>query len=167
MAMFNQKRLKDLAVLSVAVMLVQIALTKWIYPLFGSSTQQLFSITPQTAIGSQTVGTKILAGLSGILPWDFTTITNWIVLFLGVFVLLIAGYWVYNQKWAWKGKNIYQRLWAILLYGTVALYAVLLVTNIAAVATLAVPLAIGVAVNYLAIAIVIATAARYFKILSI
>ncbi|KKL74010.1 hypothetical protein LCGC14_2069160, partial [marine sediment metagenome] len=64
-------------------------------------------------------------------------------------------------------KNIYQRLWAILLYGSVALYVLLLVTKIGAVATLALPLLIGVAINYAILAFVVTTAAKRFKFLRI
>lgn len=164
---FNQKRLQDLGILAVAIVAVQVVLSKWIYPLFGTATQQLFAITPQTAITSPTIGNKVLGLLSGIIPFELGAIGVWLAIWIGAFALLIAGYWVYDQKWAWKGKNIYQRLWAILLYGSAALYVVLLVTKINTVAALAVPLLIGVAVNYLIIAFVITQFAKQFKFLRI
>ena len=88
-------------------------------------------------------------------------------MFIGALVLLFAGYFIYEQKWAWKGKNITQRLWAILLYGSVALYVFLLVTKINDVAVLALPLLIGVAINYFVIAIVVSLLAKQFKFLRI
>jgi len=163
----NTKRLQDLGILAIAIVAVQVILSKWIYPLFGTATQQLFAISPQTAITSPTIGNKVLGLLSGIIPFELGAIGIWVSIWIGAFVLLIAGYWVYNQKWAWKGKNIYQRLWAILLYGSAALYVVLLVTKINTVATLAVPLLIGVAVNYLIISFVITQLAKQFKFLRI
>ncbi len=164
---FNQNRLQDLGILAAAVVLIQIVLSKWIYPLFGTATQQLFSITPQTALTSPTIGNKVLGILSGIIPFELGAIGVWLAIWIGAFVLLLVGYWVYDQRWAWKGKNIYQRLWAILLYGSIALYVFLLITKIEAVAVLAMPLLIGVAVNYLVIALVITQLAKRFKFLRI
>jgi len=163
---FNTKMAKDIGMLAVFVLAVQIVLTKWIYPFFGSTTQQLYSITPATGVSS-TVGTKIIGILSGIIPFSLGDIMSLIYMFIGAFVLLFAGYWVYEQRWAWKGKNIYQRLFAVLLYGSAALYVLLLVTNMGAVASIAMPLLIGVGVNYLAIALIVSYAARKFKFLRI
>jgi len=167
MVKFNQQRLKDLGLLAIVATLIQIAVSRWIYPFFGTTTQQVFSITPAQAIATPTIGNKILGFLSGIIPFDFGDFTTWIVLFLGTFVLLIAGYWVYEQRWAWKGKNIYQRLWAILLYGTVALYAFLLITKISEVSALAIPLLIGLGINYAIVALVVVNLAKYLKFLRI
>jgi hypothetical protein len=167
--LFNRKRFTDLSILAIAVVLIQVVLSKWVYPLFGKATQQLFAITPQTAITSPTIGNKILGFLSGIVSFNLGDFAIWISMFLGALVLLFAGYFVYEQKWAWKGKTLTQRLWAILLYGSAALYVFLLVTKIEAVAVLALPLLIGVAVNYFAIAFVISFLARQkaFKFLRI
>ncbi|KKL48644.1 hypothetical protein LCGC14_2323440 [marine sediment metagenome] len=164
--LFNRKRFTDLSILAAVVVVIQYILSAFVYPMFGKATQTLFAITPATAI-SGTLGTKILGFLSGIIPFDLGNITAWISLFLGALVLLFVGYFVYEQKWAWKGKNITQRLWAILLYGSAALYVFLLVTKIDAVAVLALPLLIGVAVNYFVIAVVVSLLARQFKFLRI
>ena len=160
MKFFNQNRLQDLGILAAAIVLIQVALSKWIYPLFGTATQQLFAITPQTAITSPTIGNKVLGLLSGIIPFELGAIGVWLAIWIGAFVLLIAGYWVYDQKWAFKGKNITQRLFAILAYGSATLYVVLLVTKIEAVSTIAMPLLIGVVVNYFIIAFVITQLAK-------
>jgi hypothetical protein len=161
--------MQDLGILAIAVVLVQMALSKWIYPLFNAATEQLFSITQQTAITSPTLGNKIIGFLAGIIPFELGNFSNWIAMFLGAFVILMIGYWVYEQKWAWKGKNIYQRLWAILLYGTAVLYVFLLITKISVVSTLALPLLIGLGINYFILAFVIATLAKQgtFKFLRI
>ena len=165
--LFSRKRFTDLSILAITVMAVQLVLSKWVYPLFGQGTQQLFAISPQTAITSPTIGNKVLSILSGIVSFDLGNLTIWISMFIGALVLLFVGYFVYEQKWAWKGKNLTQRLWAILLYGSIALYVFLLVTKIEAVAVLAVPLLIGVAINYFVIAIVVSLLARQFKFLRI
>ncbi len=164
---FNTSRLQDLGILAAVVVVLQVALSKYIYPLFNATTEQLFAITQQTAITSPTIGNKIIGVLTGIIPFNLGALTVWVSMFIGAWVLLIVGYWVYDQKWAWKGKNIYQRLWAILLYGSVALYVFLLVTKIEAVATLALPLLIGVAINYAILAFVVTQAAKRFKFLRI
>lgn len=169
MALFSQKRMQDLGILAIAVVLIQTALSKWIYPLFNAATEQLFSITQQTVITSPTIGNKIIGFLAGIIPFELGNFSNWIAMFLGAFIVLVIGYWVYDQKWAWKGKNIYQRLWAILLYGTAVLYVFLLITKISVVSTLALPLLIGLGINYFILAFVIASLAKTknFKFLRI
>ena len=147
-------KFKDLAILTVVVVAIQLLLSQVIYPLIPGVgvTQNVFSITPQTALTSPTIGNKIIGVLAGIVPFNLGDLTHWLVLFIGAFLVLLAGYFVYDQKWAWKGRNIYQRLFAILLYGTIALYVVLLITKWSSVSALAIPLAIGLAVNYAAIA---------------
>ncbi len=167
--LFSRKRFTDLSILAITVMAVQLVLSKWVYPLFGQGAQQLFTISPQTAITSPTIGNKVLSILSGIVSFDLGNLTIWISMFIGALVLLFVGYFVYEQKWAWKGKNLTQRLWAILLYGSVALYVFLLVTKIEAVAVLAFPLLIGVAINYFIIAVVVSLLARQkiFKFLRV
>ena len=160
MKIFNQKRVTDLSLLAVTVIAVQMILSSYIYPLFGKTTQNLFAISPQTAITSPTIGNKVIGFLSGIIPFSLGDFGSWIAMFIGAFVLLGIGYWIYDQKWAWKGKNIYQRLWAILMYGSATLYVFLLVTKMSEVSVIAMPLLIGVAVNYFVIALVITTLAK-------
>ena len=70
------------------------------------------------------------------------------------------------MNWAPKGKNIYQRLWWILMYGTAVLYVVILATK-GDVAAVALPLLIGLGINYLLLAIGISLAAKYIKILRV
>lgn len=164
--LFAQARLKSIALLSAAVLVVQVVLSRWIYPLFGASTQNIFAITPTTAT-SATIGNKILGFLSGVIPFNLSSFMSWFAVFLSVFVLLIVGYWVYDQSWAWKGRNIYQRLWAILLYGTAALYVVLLVTKMGAVASIATSLLIGLGINYFIVAFVVSQLATKFDFLRI
>ncbi len=167
--LFSRKRFTDLSILAAAVVVIQFALSRWLYPLLGTTTQKLFAITPQTAISSPLIGDKVLGVLSGIIPFELGSIGIWISMFIGALVLLFIGVFIYEQKWAFKGKNVTQRLWAILLYGSAALYVFLLVTKIEAVAILALPLLIGVAINYAVIAIVVSLLARQkaFKFLRI
>jgi len=170
----NMKRIQELSILAIAIMLVQIALSRWIYPFFGKTTQSLFAITPAGAVTSPTIGNKVLGYLSGIIPFDLGAYGNWIAIFIGALVLLVVGYWVYDQPKivgikVWKGKNITQRLFAILAYGSIVLYVALLILKWDSVAALGIPLAIGVAINYFIIAFVITSLAKLptFKFLRI
>jgi len=170
----NMKRMQELSILAIAVMLVQIGLSKYVYPFFGKTTQQLFAITPTGAVTSPTIGNKVLGYLSGIIPFDLGVFGNWVSIFIGALILLIAGYWVYDQRKIVgisipQGKNQTQRLFAILAYGSIILYAVLLILKRDSVATLGIPLAIGVAINYFVIAFIVTSLAKLptFKFLRI
>lgn len=163
----NQRKIREIGMLSAFVVAIQIVLTKWVYPLFNGTTKQLYSINPATGVTSDTIGTKVLGLLSGIVEFSVGDLTTLVALFIGTFVLLVSGSWVYEQKWAWKGKNVYERLWAILLYGSAILYVALLVTNIGVVSAISIPLLIGVGVNYFAIAIAVSFAAKRLKFLRI
>ena len=165
--MINKNRIKDLSIVAIVIMVVQMLVSKYIYPLFGGTVNQLFSVTPQTVITSPTIGNKVLGFISGIIPIELGVLTNWVAIFIGAFALLIVGYWVYDQKWAYKGKNVFQRLWFILLYGTGVLYVLLLATNIEKVTEIAVPLLIGVGLNYLIIAGAVSFLAQRLKFLRI
>ena len=147
-------KFKDLAILTIVLVGIQLLLSSVIYPLIPGVgvTQNIYSITPQTALTSPTIGNKIIGVLTGIIPFNLGNFNYWIVLFLGAFSMVLAGYFVYDQKFAWKGKNIYQRLFAILLYGTAFIYVVLLITKWSSVSALAIPLAIGLGINYFLIA---------------
>lgn len=167
MIKLNQKRLRDVAIFTALVVAVQILLAKFVYPLLGQTVQQVYSISPATALTSQTIGNKIIALISGIFPLEQAGWMTWVGIFIGAFIAVWAGFFVYDQKWAWHGKNQYQRIWAILFYGTAVLYAFLLVTNLAVVATLALPLAIGLAINYAVIAVVAHLLAKQFPFLRV
>ncbi len=170
--MLNTKKIQELSILAIAVMLVQIALSKWIYPMLGRTTQTIFAITPAGAVTSPTIGNKILGLISGIIPFNFGVWTGYLSMFIGLLILLVMGYYVYDQNKivgikVWKGKNMTQRLFAILLYGTIILYAALLILKWNSVATIGIPLAIGLGINYFIIAFVITFAAKQFKFLRI
>lgn len=157
--LFSKRKVIDLSILAVAVVAIQYILSAFVYPMFGKATQTLFAITPTTGI-SGTIGDKVLGVLSGIASFDLGNLAVWVSLFIGAFVLLLVGMFVYEQKWAWKGKNITQRLWAILMYGSAALYVVLLVMKMDSLAIIALPLLVGVAINYFVISAVITLLAK-------
>jgi hypothetical protein len=153
----NQSTLTRLLFLAIAVTVVQMLLSGYVYPSLGYTTQNLFSISPQTALASTQIGDKLIGYLSGIIPIDLGNFAHWIALFLSAMALLYVGYVIYEQKWAWKGRNESQRLWAVMLYGTIVLYFVLLLAKLGTVASIpltasAYPiwgsLLIGLAINY-------------------
>jgi hypothetical protein len=152
----------NLGLLSAVLVVIQVLLTKYVYPLLSLQTQSLFSISPTTALTSTSIGDKLIASLSGIVSLDIVSFTTWASMFIGAFLLVLAGYFVVSQKWApWTGKNIYQRIWAILLYGTIVLYGVILLTKMSVVSTIALPLLIGLAINYVIVAGVTAFLSKY------
>lgn len=155
-------KIKSAGLLALAVLIAQV-IVSYLYKLFlGTSTQQLFSISPYTGIGSQVIGDKLLGYLSGIIPFTF----SWIYLismFIGAFVLIYAGTWIYERNWAWKGKDLTQRLFAMLLYGHVVLYAALLLLKMGTVQALAIPLAIGLGINLALVSLLITFSAKQFN----
>lgn len=161
-------KIKDLSILAVVVLVVQVLLSKFVYPYLGYSTQNFFSITPTTALQSTVIGDKVIGYLSGIVPLNLGDLMVWVSMFIGVFLLLFAGYWTIEQKWApYKGKNVYQRLLAILAYGTIVLYLVLLLTKMAVFSAAWGPLAIGLVINYAIVGLGVYLVAKYFKIVRI
>ncbi len=163
----TSKRLQELGVLAAVLMLIQIGLSKYVYPIFGKTTETLFAITPTTALSSPTIGNKILGFMSGIIPFDLGSITGYLAVWLTISVLLIAGNWVYDQRWAWKGKNIYWRIAAILIYGHAVLYAGLVLLNWSSIGSLGINMAIGVAINAGIVAFVVSLLAKRLKFVRI
>lgn len=156
-------KIKNIAMLSIAALVVQFLLSRFLYPLvLGQTTQQLFSIQPYSGIGGEVIGNKLLGYLTGIIPiadtWTFL-----ISMFAGVFVLLWAGMWIYEQNWAWKGRNLTERLFAILLYGHVILYIALLLLKWGTVTNLTLSLGIGLGINLILVAGLVALSANKLK----
>jgi hypothetical protein len=173
----DTKKFKDIALLSIVVIAIQMLLSNYVYKyLFANSLQQVFGIiptslvTPMSGVGSLTTGNKVLAYLGGVLP-SLGNYQVWIAMFIGAFALISLGYWVAEQSWAWKGRDASQRLWAILLYGTIALWAVLYVLSLTSAPAISsailMPLIIGLAVNYFIIAFVVGMVAKQFNFIKI
>ncbi len=150
------KKYMDVLWLSIVVTALQVVLSQYVYPiLFGSSVRTVYSVVnlqTQTAIGSSTAGDYIFKILSGyfnvgsVSGLSLMSVT--IGMFIGTYILLTLGYWVAEQSWAWKGKDKYQRLWAILLYGTIALGALLYVLGAITMPAVSTMLIAGLAINY-------------------
>ena len=159
---------KKIGLLSIAVLIAQLLLTKFLYPIIGKSTLTVFAIgeniQPVSGIGGTQIGDKIIGYLSGYIPLDITNVSIWIAMYIGVFALLYIGVFLYEQKAIrlWQGKNLPQRLFAILLYGHIVLYVILyaLKWNVP---QIAMNLLIGLGVNLLLVATLIVLSAEKLK----
>lgn len=143
--------------LAVIVVITQALLSGFVYPNIPgvSATSNIFSISPATALASPVIGDKVIGFLTGIVPFSLGSFGTWISLIIGVFVLLLFGMFIFSLKFMPHGKNIYQKLALILLYGTAGLYAVLLLTKFSAVSTLGIPMLLGVLINYAIVTVVV------------
>lgn len=160
--------LKKVAVLSIAALIAQLILTKWIYPIIGKTTQTMFAIgdyipNPVTGIGGTQIGDKILGYTSGFMPFSLGSTQVWIAMAIGAFALVFAGFWIYEQRYfkVWQGKNLMQRIFAILLYGHIVLYALLLLLKWG-VPNIALNLALGVGLNLVFVSALLALSVKYF-----
>jgi hypothetical protein len=151
----NSKNLWKIGMLSIVVLVAQMILTYGIYPIIGKSTQTIFSIdqtiNPVSGIGGQQVGDKVLGYLSGYISFDITNIWIWVSMFIGIFALLSAGMFIYDKMpRKFQGKNLPQRLFAILLYGHAVLYGILFFLKMN-VPGIAINLLIGLGINLMLI----------------
>lgn len=144
-------KIKKVATLSLAVLLAQVLLIKTIYTWLGTQTQTVFSINPASISGTQ-IGDTILSYLTGFTNFALTDFTVWVSMFIGAFILVYAGFFIYEQKYVkmWKGRNLSQRIFAILSYGTIVLYGLLYLMKMN-VPGIALNLLIGLAINLIAI----------------
>lgn len=156
-------RLQKVGALALAVLIVQIVLSKWVYPMFEKTTTTFFSIEPSTGIGGQAVGNKVLGYLTGYIPFDLTNWAGYIAMYIGAFALVWAGLWLYDTKFVrsnlYTGKSLGGRIFAILLYGHAILYVVLLLMQFK-VPGIAWSLLIGLAVNLVAVSLVVGWSAK-------
>lgn len=152
-------RWKDIAIFSAAVLVIQMLLTKFVYANLGFTTQYLFGISPQTALGSQTFGDKILGFITGYIPFSLGNFSAWISMFIGVFLLVSVGMYVYGLR-RWGDRNESQRIFAILLFGHLALFLVLVLMGGASIGAIGVNLLIGLAVNLALVTLAYVTLAK-------
>lgn len=157
---------KKVLYLSAAVLAIQLLLTKFVYPfIFGQTTQTMFSIQPASGIGGQVFGDKIIGYLTGIIPLNLGSLMVWISMFIGTFLLVYAGMYLYEQRTVKlpQGKNLTQRLIALLLYGHIVLYVLLLVLKWGTVPGLALNLAIGLIVNLVFVSAGVVLSSKYLN----
>lgn len=167
---FNQKRLKDAVIFSAVVTLVQFLLSMYVYPLLKISTSSLFSITAQTAFNSPTIGNKLFGIVTSVVPMSFS-LPSILAIFIGVFVLIFGAYTVYDWKFMPKtvminGKGETGRVLVLLLYATAIGYLVMLLFS-GNIAALAVPMLLGLLMNYVFIAVIMSIASKYVPALKV
>jgi len=166
---------KTAALLALVILPVQMAVT-WIFSkiLPGMGMTQVFGISdyvsPATAIGSVSIPNKIIGYLMGLLPGSMTfTIPNIVMTFIGALILVLVGMWASEKMKFPKTTTYAGNVFRVLFWGTVTLYVVLLLLSMFSmtsqfsvpVAQFAVPLAIGLIVDYLAVAFVTSKVAEY------
>jgi hypothetical protein len=159
-------QLKKIGMLALAVLLVQLVLSQWIYPLIEKSTTTLFSIEPSTGIGGTQIGDKVLGYLTGYIPFDLTSWLTYIAMYIGAFVLIWAGLFLYDTSFVrnnlYTGKSLGGRIFAILLYGHFVLYLVLLIMKFN-VPGIAINLLIGLGVNLILVSMLVSLLANKIK----
>ena len=157
--------LKKVLTLSFAALIAQAILTKGLYPLLNLSTQTMFSINPVSGIGGTQFGDSILGYLSGYMSFDLANFGVWIAMFLGSFLLVYAGFFLYEnlrKSMPWKDKNIYQRIFAILAYGHIVLFGLLWLLKMD-VPGIAFNLLVGLGINLVGLSVIIGLAADRLK----
>lgn len=155
---------KKVGLLALAVVLAQLILSKGLYPLIGKSTQTIFAISdisPVSGIGGTQIGDKVLGYLTGYIPFDITDLRLIMAVYIGAFALVWAGFWLYEQRKVplWQGRNLTQRIFAILLYGHFVLYVLLLLLKWQ-VPGIAINLLIGLVVNLILLATLVTISAN-------
>lgn len=153
------------------VLVAQMILTQGLYPVLGRTTQTMFAISdiqPASGVGGQQIGNKLIGYLSGYIPFDITNFSVWIAMYIGVFALVYLGMMLYEQNKVrlWKGRNETQKLFAILLYGHIVLYAVLFALKWQ-VPGIGFNLLIGLGVNLLLISTLIVLVASKVKFIRV
>lgn len=155
---------KKLFYLSIAVLAVQLALSKYVYPIIGKGTETMFAITPTTGIGGTQVGNTILSYASGFTDFAFSLPVIGLM-FIGVFVLTTLGMLIYDSKIGKsiaQGKNLTGRIFWILAYGHAALFGILYLLKMNTTG-IAIPLLIGVFVNLVLVSMIVAFSAKKLR----
>jgi len=167
--------IRKAALLALVILPVQMAVT-WIFSkiLPGLGMTQVFGIgdyvSPATAIGSVSIPNKIIGYLMGLLPAAYTfTVPNIVMTWIGALILVLVGMWA-SEKMKFPKTTTYSgNVFRVLFWGTVTLYVVLLLMSMFSmtsaygvpVAQFAVPLAIGLVIDYLAVAFVTSKVAEF------
>lgn len=157
-------RWKKIFYLSISVLIVQLALSKYVYPIIGKNTETMFAISPASGIGGTQVGNTMLSYLSGFTNFSFS-LPVIILMFIGAFILTTLGLLIYNSKIGRsiaQGKNLSGRIFWILAYGHAALFGVLYLLKMNT-SGIAISLLIGVFVNLVLVSMIVAFSATKLK----
>lgn len=118
--MANNGKIKASLILAAYVTIVSLVLTFLVTKFLGISVTQLFSIGATTGI-TATVGTKFLAFINRFVAFDILSI---VTLYISAAIVIIAGNFLMGLGLP-AGKNNWQKLALVLLYGTVPFYLLL------------------------------------------
>ncbi len=166
---------KTAALLALVILPVQMAVT-WIFSkvLPGMGMTQVFGISdyvsPATAIGSVSIPNKIAGYLMGLLPGSMTfTVPNIVMTWIGAFILVMVGMYASEKIKFPKTTTYAGNVFRVLFWGTATLYVLLMVMGMFSVTqpygvpvtAFAVPLAIGLIIDYLAVAFVTSKVAEF------
>lgn len=134
-----KKSLKLGAWVAATVIVVNIVLG-----LLNVSIKQMFGVTGATGITS-TIGVKIMAILQNLVAFDVMSI---LYLYISAVAIVFVGGLIIDNLPLPKGKNEWQTLTLVLLYGTGAFYLLLVGFGLPTIGTL-----IGLAVYYAVVAL--------------
>ncbi len=121
-----------------------VLVTNFVLSLLNISVNQMFSISGATGITS-TIGSKVVTTMQSLVAFDPISI---LYLFLSATAIVLVGGLIIDNLPLPKGKNEWQRLTLVLLYGTGAFYLLLVGFGLPTFGTL-----VGLAVYYAAVAL--------------
>lgn len=130
----------------------------WLLKMVGQNAPtQLFGINVPTATGiTTTVSTKFVAFLNGIIAFDLTQI---VMLYLAAVIIIFVGALAMDYLKLPSGKNNWQRIAFILLYGTIVFYLLLVGFKMLPWQSI-----FGLAIWYLAVALSVNFVQKYIRI---
>jgi hypothetical protein len=121
-----------------------ILVVNFVLGLLNVPVREVFGISGSTGITS-TIGTKAVTTLQSLVSFDPMSI---IYLYLSAVAILLVGNFIAGLKILPKGKDSWQELTLVLLYGTGAFYLLLVGFGLPAMGTL-----VGLAIYYAVVAL--------------
>lgn len=121
-----------------------VLVVNFVLSMLNVSIKQLFGVTGATGITS-TIGVKVIAIIQNLVAFDPMSI---LYLYISAVAIVLVGGLVIDNLPLPKGKNEWQRLTLVLLYGTAVFYLLLVGFGMPAIGTL-----IGLAVYYAVVAL--------------
>lgn len=119
-----------------------VMIVNWVLSFLNIPVKQLFGVTPATAI-TTTLGTKVMAILQNLVAFDPMSI---LYLYISASLICLVGAWLMGQFKLPSGKNDWQRLALVLLYGTIPFYLLLIGFGMPSIGTI-----VGIGVYYIVI----------------
>lgn len=121
-----------------------VMIVNWALSFLNIPVKQLFGVTPATAI-TTTLGTKVMAILQNLVAFDPISI---FYLYISASLICLVGTWLMGTFKLPSGKNDWQKLALVLLYGTIPFYLLLIGFGMPSFGTV-----IGIGVYYIVVAL--------------